>query len=188
MSAAEGAIRRCDHPGCGATYDAAAVMTGQARADGWTRYTSRGEHYCPSHQDSPVLTAQRALRDRYGLEWNRVLADLPGRWPREDMVDLLTAMPTMSGVWRRLAVEVLDLLDAVPAGSVRIEWGHRLDPAFPRLDEFDPEDRAEVHRCRKGGRCDRPMIRALYPAVHVWRLVPTGDIPWQTGPAPEVTR
>jgi hypothetical protein len=88
----------------------------------------------------------------------------------------------------RLVVDwAVGLIDAVAAGPVRVEWGHRLDPTIRDYAAFHPDDRAEVRRCRHDGQCDRPTIGG-WSAVHVWRLVPTGDIPWQTGPAPEVNR
>lgn len=186
MSAAEGTIRRCDHPGCTATYDAAAVMNGQASAAGWTTCTPRGEHYCFAHQGSPVLAAQRWLRGRHGPDWHTVLATKPGPWAREDLRDFLTCLPTMSGVWRRMAAEVLDVLDADTAGSAtRIEWGHRLDPSIPSWAEFHLNERAMVRPCRHEGRCPLPKVGA-HPAVHVWREVrePSG---WRTGTPPEAT-
>ncbi|MCK9929350.1 hypothetical protein MXD62_19560 [Frankia sp. Mgl5] len=111
MSATEGTIRACDHPGCDATYDAAAVMEGKASATGWTTDPSRGEHWCPAHRDNPPAAARDRLRWQYGPCWHEVLASQPGRWAREDLRAFLTCLPTTSGIWRRMAAEVLDALD-----------------------------------------------------------------------------
>lgn len=115
MSATEGTIRVCDHPGCDATYNAAAVMTGQASATGWIQNPSRGEHYCPDHHHSPALAALIRLVDQYGSDWHLTLADQPGRWAEQDLRDVLTGLPTTSGIWRRMAVEILAVLDAEEA-------------------------------------------------------------------------
>lgn len=154
MSAVEGAIRRCDHPGCTATYDAAAVMAGQASAAGWVTHLSRGEHYCPAHQDSPVLAAQRRLAGRHGSDWHRALADLPGRWPREDLMDLLTATPTTSGVWRRMAAEVLDVLDAEPASP-------DADALTELLADLDRDPDGYMSRSTMAA-----LVRSCWPGAH----------------------
>ncbi len=112
MSATEGTTRRCDHPGCPATYDAAAVMNGKASAAGWTAYSPRGEHWCPDHRDNPPAAARERLRSRYGPCWHEVLAARPGLWSERDLRDFLTCLPTTSGIWRRMATEVLAVLDA----------------------------------------------------------------------------
>jgi hypothetical protein len=42
-------LRACDYPQCGAVYDALAVMTGTAHADGWRHHPTFGLHMCGAH-------------------------------------------------------------------------------------------------------------------------------------------
>ncbi len=65
-----------------------------------------------------------------------------------------------------------------PIASDEIQWGHRLDPAYPTWNDFDADDRAEVARCPLAGQCPHPRI-AGYPAVHVYRRVIATT--WQEG-------
>lgn len=99
-----------------------------------------------------------------------------------DVLDLLAALDTAE----RERDQALAALARADAGTTRIEWGHRLDPESPDWAAFHPDDRAEVIRCRHDGQCARPKIGG-WPAVHVWRAVPAGDIPWQTGTPPEAS-
>ncbi|HEY3683439.1 MAG TPA: hypothetical protein VGL93_10390 [Streptosporangiaceae bacterium] len=46
MSYGPEALRTCDGPGCGASYDAIEVMTGRARATGWRQFPSLSLHMC----------------------------------------------------------------------------------------------------------------------------------------------
>ncbi len=109
------AERHCAHPGCGESFDMSAVMNGDARADGWLQYKQHSTYYCPAHNDSLVVVAYRRLFHKYGPELHHVLQHQDSAWSDEDLRDWLTCCPTMSGVWRRMAVEVLARLDG--AGS-----------------------------------------------------------------------
>lgn len=42
-------LRACDYPDCSASYDAAAVMGGQERADGWLQLPKFHLHMCGAH-------------------------------------------------------------------------------------------------------------------------------------------
>jgi len=126
----DGTLRRCDYHGCAATYDAAAVMTGRARADGWIHMRLRGEHYCPEHRDSAPIAALRRLAARHGDGWYADLADQDGPWTVDDLRDMLLALPTPAKLWQRMAAEVLALLDS----EVTVERVVSPDDPRPRVE------------------------------------------------------
>jgi hypothetical protein len=46
---ADSTLRACDYPTCAASYDAVAVISGLARADGWLQLPSYSLHMCGEH-------------------------------------------------------------------------------------------------------------------------------------------